>query len=831
MAFSAGTQLGPFKIEQELGRGGMGVVWLARDDRLDRLVAIKALPEVVAKDPQRLGRLRVEARIVAQLNHPHIAQIHHLLDHDGSTYLILEYIAGSTLGERIHANGGGLDVLPALQLMAQVAAALEAAHTRGVVHRDLKPDNIRVTDDGTAKILDFGIALGAPVNRGIDARSLTVAADIAAPANDAGMVGTPGFMSPEQCRGEAVDSRADVFSFGCVLYECLTGHRAIPGSTAAELIAATLRDDPDFSRLPSNLPDGVSTVVRRCMGRTASSRPASMHDVRIVLEEAIGRPRPAPTPAPAGPPSPTNLPHQRDHFIGRGKELAELARILDRARLVTLTGSGGCGKTRLAAELGRRLLERFDGGVWLIELAPTADPKLVPSAIATVLGARDQVNKDATVCLSARIADSKCLLILDNCEHVLDAAGATSGALLDACRNLKIIATSREALGVRGEVAWRVPSLTVPGEHAQPRAQDRTPGSQSRPTPVAAPIEHLMACESVALFVDRAREVQPAFELNDANASAIASICRRLDGIPLAIELAAARISVLAPEQIESRLRERFKLLRSGRGKAERHQTLRAAIDWSWRMLGGDQQRVLRYLGVFAGGCDLDGATAVVEGQGADEFEVLDLLTHLAAKSLLLSEESRGQRRYRLLETVRQYALEELDRAGEASQALDRHLAYFADLVARAEPDIMGPNQASLLDRLDADADNLLTAIEHGCRSHPLRAQRMCGDTWRFWMTRGHLRAGLEACTNALAAGAAPTQERAAALTACMSMNLQLGDTEACSRIGQELLATSRELAYERGIGAALNTLGTVAHHRREFAEAKRLFTEALSIN
>jgi non-specific serine/threonine protein kinase len=851
-------QLGSFRVLGQIGRGGMGVVYRAHDDRLDRDVAIKAVAPELAGDPDRLARFQREARIIAQLNHPHIAQIHQVLEHEGTMYLVLEYVPGRTLASLIDDPGQrGLDRADALKLCSQVARAMEAAHALGIVHRDLKPDNVRVTDDGTAKVLDFGLALAAREQSpqvATDGETVVAAPGRASTARGA-MLGTPGYMSPEQARGGEVDARADIFSFGCLLFECLSGERAFRGSSTADLIAACMRDDPAWSCLPTSLPESISSLLRRCLVRDPDRRLHSIADARIALEEAMGeRPStPAQPPVERSPEGPNNLPRQRTRFFGRQRQLDELAAALDESQLITLTGSGGCGKTRLALELGRRLLSRFGDGVYLVELAPTASGELVPYAVGTAIGVREQSGDSIVQSLEEHLASRRMLLILDNCEHVLEPSADLAAALLDASPDSRIVATSREPLGVEGERTWRVPSLSLPETRPRQRGTPASGSGRARtPTPSNAPaatidLDAVAHAEAVALFLDRAKAAKPAFALTDSNVDGVVSICRRLDGIPLAIELAAARVKVLTPEQIEQHLDDRFRLLSSGaRGAVERHRTLRAAVEWSYRLLEETEQRTLRALSVFAGGCTLDAAMAICSGDGGpdqvDMFEVLDLLTRLGDKSLLVTDISGDEARYRLLDTVRQFAHEELEQNGEAHAARDLHLRYYRSLAEQAEAHFDGAEEAAWVERLEPEAENVLAALGWAASStteidgsavHGLVSQGLELGGWllRFWEARGQygpIRSAL-ATLLTLSEHAEPSA-RALGLRACSALAWPAGDLETAQRDAEQAEKLYRELGDEASRAACLNTLGIVAYWHADLEGARARFEEVSTI-
>ena len=394
--------------------------------------------------------------------------------------------------------------------------------------------------------------------------------------------------------------------------------------------------------------------------------------------------------------TPNNLPQQVTTFIGRERELAELKRLLVRTRLLTLTGSGGCGKTRLCLQGAADCLERFPDGVWLVELAPLADERLLPQSVVTVLGLMEEPGISIVQTLIEHLKDKRLLLLLDNCEHLIDGCAQLVDTLIRQCPKITILASSREALGIGGEQAYRVPSLSLP----DPK-QAHTPIS-------IAPFE------AVQLFTDRAQLSRADFKVTTQNAPRLASICYRLDGIPLAIELAAARVSSLSVEEINSKLDQCFRLLTVGsRTALPRHQTLRATIDWSYDLLAPAERALLVRLAVFAGGFTLDGAEAVGVGGDVADMDVLDLLGQLVGKSLVALDVNHD--RYHLLETVRQYALERLAQSDAEDQSRVKHLRYYVSLAQQAETGLSGPEQRSWHARLDSERENILLAHAY-CR-------------------------------------------------------------------------------------------------------------------
>ena len=414
---------------------------------------------------------------------------------------------------------------------------------------------------------------------------------------------------------------------------------------------------------------------------------------------------------------PNNLSVQLTSFIGREKEIAEIKQALAEHRLVTLTGSGGAGKSRISLQVASDSLDQFPNGIWLVELAPLTEPDLIPQTILTAAGIQTQQGYTTLESLIDFLRQKASLLILDNCEHLIEACARLVNTLLNAAPNLKILASSREALGIKGEQAWRVPSLSAPDIKHPP------------------PLEQLLRYESVRLFIDRAMLVQPHFLVTNENAATVAKICHRLDGIPLAIELAAARLRTLSPEQIAARLDDRFRLLTGGtRTALPRQQTLRALIDWSYDLLSENEQTLLRRLAVFSGGSVLEAAEQVCSDESIKTDDVLDLLDHLVDKSLVIVDVGQNQEmRYRYLETVRQYAREKLSERGESATYRTRHLAYFLKWVRDMEPGLRGPQQVELLNRLENEIDNLRAALEWSLDFDPESGLQLASMLKWFW--------------------------------------------------------------------------------------------------
>ena len=531
--------------------------------------------------------------------------------------------------------------------------------------------------------------------------------------------------------------------------------------------------------------------------------------------------------------TPNNLPQQVTSFIGRERELADAKRLLEGTRLLTLLGMGGLGKTRLSLQIGADVLEKYPDGVWFVDLAPIRDPALVPNAAAHALGVHEEPGRPITQTLCAHLREHKLLVILDNCEHLVGACASLADALLQAAPNVRILATSREALHIRGEQTYPVLPLAVP---------DRKAGAET-----------LLRSEAVQLFVERARLQKPDFSVTERDAPAVADLCARLDGIPLALELAAARLRSLSVSEINARLNDRFKLLTSGsRVALERQQTLRALVSWSYDLLQPNEQIVLDRLSVFAGGFDLDAAEAVCAADPIASEDVLDLVTSLVEKSLVMVEqEGHGSRyglletikefahehlkqRYALLGTIREFASERLKERDDVAATMVRHCEHYLRIAKTARPKLDGPDQAEWMRRLEVDLDNLRAAISLALAGgvDPVNAVKFEVALLTFRILRGY---STEARTNirtalALPALKEPNVARAHALYVGGALAMIQGDHVEATRMLTECLAIRRNLGNLQEIAASLSTLSILHLRQGDPAKARECEVEALAI-
>jgi predicted ATPase/serine/threonine protein kinase len=807
---SPGTRFGNYEIIQWLGAGGMGDVYRARDTRLNREVAIKTLSLDRCSHPEAVLRFEQEARSASALNHPSIVTIYELGEMTDTRFIAMELVEGETL--RALLASGPIPFRKSVAIAAQVADGLAKAHEVGVVHRDLKPENLMVSRDGTAKVLDFGLA---------KLRKLDHAGSSNATTNitEHGIVmGTVGYMSPEQATGDEVDFRSDQFSFGSVLYEMVTGAPAFRKKTHAETVAAILRDEPEsLNSRVLQAPAPFIWIVERCLAKDPKQRYGSTRD--LARDLAAVRDRLADAPAREAESRPNNLPVQRTAFIGREGEAADLRQLLNRGdvRLVTLTGPGGIGKTRLALQVAGEIAEQFPGGVCFVSLSAIGESASLASAIGQAVGVREMGNKSPQEILMEYVGSlsQPTLLLLDNFEHLVSAAGFVS-QLLTAGPRLKVVVTSQAPLHVYGEHEFPVPPLALPDPKSIP------------------PAEVLSRLPAIALFVERAKAVKHEFALTKENATEVAAICTRLDGLPLAIELAAARIKLLSPSAMLSRLERRLNLLTGGaRDLPTRHQTLRNTVDWSYSLLNGAEQMLLRRLSVFAGGCTLEGVEAVCDTKGDLGLDVLDAMSSMVDKSLVQQvEQVDKETRFFMLSTIREYALERLAESKDESATRRAHAAYYLVLAEEgAEENIAA--RPEWLDRFEIEHDNFRLAIDYLIKTGNAEwGLRMGNALLRFWETREHLAEGRDAAARLLAleGAAARPKLRARLLFAAGVLAAAQSDYDPARRMFEESMETCVQLNDNHGIAVALNAIGVDARDHGDLGDASRLFEQCVAI-
>ena len=509
-----------------------------------------------------------------------------------------------------------------------------------------------------------------------------------------------------------------------------------------------------------------------------------------------------------------NLPAHLTPLIGREQELAEVMSLLETTSLLTILGVGGMGKTRLSLEISGKVRDRFPHGVWFVELAPRSDPALVVFAVAEALSVREEPGRPLLTTLLKFLGTRRLLIVLDNCEHLVEACARFAEAILRGCRDVCILATSREPLNIAGELMWRVPPLETP----DPNLHEST--------------DRLNGYSSVRLFLARASAVAPGFRMTDDNAAAIASICRRLDGIPLAIELGASRIKALGVEQIAGRLDDRFRILTGGsRTALPRHQTLRSLIDWSYSLLSEPERAMFRKLAVFAGGWTLEAAEAVCVGEGIGASDALELLTHLVEKSLVVADAQAMAPRYHMLETICQYAREKLEEANDAELVSDRHLAYFLSFAEAAEPHFFHPDQLRWYATTDAELDNVRTALEWSlAHARAESGMRLASALHRYWVARLYWREATGWFERLLALPAANPRNALRAKTLFASGHItNYYDSTAAQRLTEESLRMSRAIDDKHGIVNALWVMGWI-HNPRLDGSAAPFYEESIEL-
>jgi non-specific serine/threonine protein kinase len=789
-----GSTLGRYEIRSLIGAGGMGEVYLAHDVQLQRPVALKVLAEGVRNDEDLRKRLELEARAASALNHPNILTVYDIGAIGENRFIATEYVDGVTLRQRMSRFEASLDEI--LSIAIQVTSALAAAEAAGLVHRDIKPDNIMIRRDGYVKLLDFGLA-----------RTITEAVPDVKKTDPFIVRGTVFYMSPEQLRGKQLDSRSDLWSVGVVMYELISGRLPFEGDSSSDIAAQVLRSDtpPLIRRDDEPLPPRLAAIVERAMQKDRAARYPSARAMLDDLEMLKADLERDPTMAGTSKarmattetvildlPPPTNLPERLTPLLGRDAERDDILSLLrrDDVRMVTLTGPGGTGKTRLSLAAGAELLREMVDGVWWISLAPIRDPRLVISEIAATF----EVHEGGAPLLDGlkhALRDQSMLLILDNFEQVLDCAPLI-GDLLSAAPNVKALVTSRSPLRINGEREYAVPPLTTP-----PLDLPLTP-------------EALAGYASVALFLERAVAVKSDFALTPENAQAIAEICVRLDGLPLAIELAAARVKVLPPTAMLSRVDNRLKLLSGGsRDLPERQQTMRAAISWGYNLLDETDKQMFATLSVFRGGFNVD------EAERLCGDDALDGIGSLIDKAFLRRDPGSrdDEPRFAMLETIREYGLECLADQGRLAETRDAHARLMASIAEENEVDAV---------RFDAGEDNFRTAVEWAAEAGDAElALRLGAALWWSWYVRGRYNEGRRTLDTILGLPDGETVPvRAKAQTGAGALAFLQCDYEKAITLLESSIDLARAGGDPMSLAQSLQFRGSIARERGEYEHA-----------
>lgn len=753
---------------EEIGRGGFGVVYRCTETALDRTVAVKVLTGERDEDRQRFLR---EQRAMGQLgDHPNIVAVLRVGEtNSGHPYLVMKYHKRGSLDALIR-HRGALPLREVLRLGVKMAGALQTAHLVGVIHRDIKPGNILFTDYGEPALTDFGIA-HIPGGFTTSTGALTA---------------TPAYTAPEVIAGEAPTTASDVYGLGATLFSVLTGHAAFERRSGEQIVTQFLRiateSAPDLRE--RGIPEDVAAAIERAMSRTPHDRPSVLslgqelqqiqRNHGYVVDQMAFRVEPdaAPIAQPSLPNGDSgrtlgNLPLELTSFVGRSSELGQLKLLLAQSRLTTLTGTGGVGKTRLALRAAADLRADFPDGVWLVELDELSDPSLVVDVVAAVLGVQDQPTRPLHDVVIDFLSTRQPLLVLDNCEQVIDAVAKFVESLLRVCAKLRILATSREPIGVPGERVLELLPLGCPDVDS-----------------VAAVLRR-SGSDAVTLFAERAASVVPGFVLNDENWDCVSQICSRLDGLPLAIELATARLKTMTPQQILERLASRYTLLRRGhRGAPARQQSLSWSIGWSYDLCTSTEQQLWGRLSVFTGSFELEAAQDIC-GNGLGPDELVDLLASLGDKSILMRTETDGVIRFRLLETLRAFGRERIEEAADYQDLRRRHRDWYHRLVVEARAEWFSPRQLWWFNRVKTELPNLREALDFSLSQGGAMALPSAAALVDFWMTLGLFSEGRRLLDRALhEAPSVASTDRAMALYADTILAAVQGDVPgACSRV------------------------------------------------
>ncbi|MFL5618489.1 MAG: protein kinase domain-containing protein [Gemmatimonadaceae bacterium] len=749
-----------FVLGSLLGEGGMGEVHAAFDEREARPVAVKRLRPGSEHRPELVARLAREGAILRATAHPNIVSVLAVFETASVPCIVMELVPGGSLADSL-GRDQRLPVERVLTIALDLSDALARAHRLGIAHCDVKPANVLLAADGTPRLTDFGIA---EMFDGTTARP------------DGVVRGTLAYMSPERWDGAPAGPSDDIWALGVVLYEALAGQRPFTGVSAGMLHAAIVASEPRRLRaIRPDVPPPLDDAIMRMLHKDADARMRSVRELGVVVERLLrgGAPDSVDVTGAVRTSMRATLPHPRHRLVGRADELERLAALLvrDDARLVTLSGPGGVGKTSLALEAAAKVADRFAGGVTFVDLTPVSEPDRVLPAIAQALGVEEDLFRPIVELVAERLASARQLLVLDNFEHVLDAASPLA-QLIERAPNATVCTTSRFLLHISAEREFAVPPL------ATPLADDDA--------------ARIAESDAVRLFAERALDAEPSFVLDERSAPVVAEICRRLDGIPLAIELAAARVRTLPPARLLSMLDTPLSLLTGGgRDRAPHQRTLRATVAWSYDLLDARQRTLFRRLSLFVGGWSLEEVDAVL----ADEHDAWDLpaivdgLHALLERNLIVRRGDADEPRYDMLVTLRAYAAERLAEDADVASWTRRHARHFLANAERWNELVPTARQAEVLARYAVAHGNLLAALEWTAQREPERLARSVSSLGRYWYFSGLWSEALGWYRRALAlAPAAAYADRATVLDQRARLEMFLGD-EASARTHHEQAA------------------------------------------
>ena len=814
--------IGRYKVERLIGRGGMSVIYLARDPNIKRLVAIKVLPRQMSHDPNFRTRFQREAEVVASLEHPAIVPIYDFGEDDDRPYFVMRYMAGGSLGRIL--KRGTMSIPEVAEIVARIAPALDEAHRQGVIHRDLKPGNILFDQWDQAYLADFGIV-----------KFLTPDTNITGNA----ILGTPAYMSPEIARGDAnIDGRSDVYALGVLIYKVLCGELPYDADTPMGMAMKHITDPvPNILDVAPTLPPATRTLIETAMAK----KPADRYANAVALADALlhlGKTDTTPQTespkftAPSRPnahvswetlrqdpnseedvPPALNLPPQSTNFIGREETLAQISELLRNTdcRLLTLLGPGGIGKTRLAIQAAQAHIDNYPHGIHFVSLASVSAPEYIVSNIANALNFAFYSQEDPKIQLLNYLRGKKMMLVMDNYEHLIAGADLVQ-EILQTAADVRILATSRERLNLQEEWILQIGGMNYPNQHTHEDVE----------------------FPAVQLFLDRAQKVQPSFEASPENIHAISHICKLVQGIPLGIELAAAWVRMLTPQEIASEIADNMDFLTTSlRNVSQRHRSLRAVFDYSWKLITEKERKVFRNLAVFRGSFTRKAATQVIQASIMD-------LSALVDKSLLRKNPSNE---YEMLVVLRQYAEEKQDEYPDEKQSSrEKHCDYYLSFLASREEHLKGGEQTTALTEIASEIENIRAAwrwaIKNGKEG---QIAHSVDSMYRFHEIRGWLREGEE-----IIAAVETSMRSTHGDTTSLSLdrlihhgkimsflgafNYRLGAHDKARSLLQKSVSILRNMDARAELAFSLNYLGAVDFLQENYDAARELLNESLSL-